>query len=80
MLGAAILDGDIVIVERTPEAENGWIVVALLDDEATVKRFYRDESPEGPVIRLQPENDALEPIILHDVTILGRVLAVHRYY
>jgi repressor LexA len=80
MINAAILDGDIVIVERTPEAENGQIVVALLDDEATVKRFYRDESPEGPLIRLQPENDSMEPILLHDVTILGRVLAVHRYY
>jgi repressor LexA len=80
MIGAAILDGDIVIVERTPEAGDGEIVVALLDGEATVKRFYQDESPEGPLIRLQPENDAMEPILLHEVTILGRVLAVHRYY
>jgi repressor LexA len=80
MIGAAILDGDIVVVERASEAEDGQIVVALLDGEATVKRFYKDESPEGPVMRLQPENDAMEPILLHEVTILGRVLAVHRYY
>jgi repressor LexA len=80
MVGAAILDGDVVIVERTGDAESGELVVALLDGEASVKRFYREDSPEGPLIRLQPENDAMEPVILHEATILGRVLAVHRYY
>jgi repressor LexA len=80
MIKAAILDGDIVIVEQTETADNGRIVVALVDDEATVKRFFREESHEGPVVRLQPENDNLKPIILNDVTILGRVIGVQRYY
>lgn len=76
MINAAILDGDIVVVEQTPSAENGWIVVAMVGDEATVKRFYK----ENGRFRLQPENDSMQPIIVDDVTILGRVLAVHRYY
>lgn len=76
MINAAILDGDTVIVERTPVAENGEIVVALTSDgEATVKRFYR----ENGHYRLQPENDAMEPIILDEVSVLGRVVAVMRY-
>lgn len=76
MINAAILDGDTVIVEQTPCAENGEIVVALTDDgEATVKRFYR----ENGHFRLQPENDSMEPIILSEVSVLGRVVAVLRY-
>lgn len=76
MINAAILDGDTVIVEQTPVAENGEIVVALTSDgEATVKRFYREDGH----FRLQPENDAMEPIILDEVSILGRVVAVMRY-
>lgn len=76
MLWAGILDGDIVVAEKTPVAENGEIVVALLDDSATVKRFYKEKGH----FRLQPENDAYEPIITDEVIILGRVVAVYRYY
>ena len=76
MINAAILDGDTVVVEQTPYAENGEIVVALtVDGEATVKRFYR----ENGHFRLQPENDSMEPIILDEVAILGKVVAVVRY-
>lgn len=76
MLNAGILDGDIVIVERTPVARNGEIVVALIGDEATVKTFYK----ENGHFRLQPENDAYEPIIVPEVVVLGKVVALHRYY
>lgn len=76
MLWAGILDGDIVIVERTPTARNGEMVVALVEDSATVKTFYK----ENGHFRLQPENDAFEPIIVDEVVILGRVIASYRYY
>ena len=76
MIGAGILDGDYVIAERTPTAENGEIVVGMIDDEATVKRFYR----ENGTLRLQPENPDYEPIISDESTILGKVIAVIRYY
>lgn len=76
MKNAGILPKDIVVVEQTPTASNGEIVVALLDDGATVKRFFDD----GDNIRLQPENDAFEPIISTDVKILGRVIGLMRYY
>lgn len=76
MINAAILDGDTVIVEQTPYADNGEIVVAMTEDgEATVKRFYK----ENGHFRLQPENDTMEPIILDEVSILGKVVAVIRY-
>lgn len=76
MINAAILDGDTVIVEQTPVAQNGEIVVAMTaEGEATVKRFYK----ENGRYRLQPENDAMPPIILKEVTILGRVISVIRY-
>ncbi len=76
MINAAILDGDTVIVEQTPVAENGEIVVAMTPEgEATVKRFFR----ENGRYRLQPENDEMEPIILDEVSVLGRVVAVLRY-
>ena len=79
MVNAGILDGDIVVVQRTQDARNGEIVVALVGDdesadEATVKTFYRD----GNRVRLQPENDALEPIFADFVQILGRVTGVFR--
>ena len=74
MQNAAILDGDLVVVERTPEAKNGDIVVALLEEEATVKRFFR----EADGFRLQPENDAYDPIFTRELVILGRVVAVFR--
>ncbi len=76
MLWAGILDGDIVVAEKTPSAANGEIVVAMIEDEATVKRFYK----ENGHFRLQPENDAFEPIITDEVIILGKVVAVYRYY
>lgn len=74
MINAGILDGDIVLVSRTPSAENGDIVVALIDDEATVKTFYK----ENGYIRLQPKNDSMEPIIVPDVKILGKVIFLMR--
>ena len=74
MVDAAILDGDLVVVKPSPDAKNGEIVVAMLDGEATVKRFYREPSR----IRLQPENRSMTPIYADDVTIVGRVEAVIR--
>lgn len=76
MINAAILDGDIVVVEQVPTAKNGDIVVALIGDEATVKRFYK----ENGHFRLQPENDSYEPIIVDEVAILGKVYMVIRNY
>ena len=76
MINAGILDGDIVVVRRTPTAENGDIVVALVEDEATVKRFYKEKGH----FRLQPENDEMEPIIVDSVSILGRVISLIREY
>lgn len=76
MVNAGILDGDYVLVEQTPSAENGDKVVALIEDGATVKTFYREEG----IIRLQPENDFMDPIIVQDITILGRVIGVMRFF
>ena len=74
MVDAAILDGDLILVRPQRSAENGEIVVAMLDGEATVKRFYR----ESGRVRLQPENRAMAPIYASDVEIVGRVEAVVR--
>jgi repressor LexA len=79
MINAGILDGDIVVVRRQEDARNGEIVAALMGDdesanEATVKRFYRD----GTRVRLQPENDALDPMFPDYVQILGKVVGVFR--
>ena len=74
MIGAGILDGDFVVVRQQDTATNGDVVVALLDDEATVKRFFR----ESDRVRLQPENPTMEPIYSRDVKILGRVIALFR--
>ena len=76
MIDAGILDGDLVIAEKTCYAENGEIVVALVDDEATVKTFFR----ENGHYRLQPENETMEPIIVNEVDILGKVVAIQRSY
>lgn len=76
MIKVGILDGDVIIVRKTTTAQNGEIVVALLEDEATVKRFYKEKGG----YRLQPENDAMEPIYTESVTILGRVTALMREY
>jgi repressor LexA len=79
MINAGILEGDLLVVQRAQDARNGDIVVALAGDdesadEATVKRFFRD----GARVRLQPENDALEPIYADHVQILGKVVGVFR--
>lgn len=74
MVEAGILDGDFVVVREQPNAVNGEIVVAQIDDEATVKRYFR----ETDRIRLQPENASMEPIYARDVRILGKVVAVFR--
>lgn len=75
MINSGILDGDLVIVKQQTTANNGDIVIALTDDdEATCKRFYR----EAAHIRLQPENDRLNPIILSNVKILGKVISLFR--
>ncbi|KUO76580.1 MAG: LexA family transcriptional regulator [Desulfosporosinus sp. BRH_c37] len=74
MIGAGILDGDFIIVRQQNEARNGEIVVALIGDEATVKRFYKERT----LIRLQPENPSMEPIYSQDVSILGKVVGVFR--
>ena len=74
MKDAGILEGDHVVVRRADSAANGEIVVALVDDEATVKRFFKEDDH----VRLQPENDALEPILVTDVEVLGRVVGVCR--
>ena len=69
MINAGILDGDMVLVEETSTASNGDMVVALVEDGATVKTFYREEG----IYRLQPENDFMDPIIVKEVSILGKV-------
>ena len=74
MVNAGILDGDQIIVEQTPSAQNGDIVVALLEDSATVKRFYREDGH----YRLQPENDYMDPIIVDHVDIQGKVIGLFR--
>lgn len=74
MIEAGINDGDYVVVKEQPVADNGDIVVALIDDGATVKRFYR----ESDHIRLQPENSTMDPIITRDCSIAGKVVAVFR--
>ncbi len=76
MINAGIMDGDYVVIKKQQEANNGDIVVAMIDDEATVKRFYR----ENGHIRLQPENPSMQPIICKQVTILGKVVSLYRIY
>jgi repressor LexA len=74
MKNAGILDGDLVVVRQQETARDGEIVVALVEDEATVKRFFR----EGDHIRLQPENETMQPILVRDVSVLGRVVGLMR--
>ena len=76
MIDVGIRDGDMVVVRRQQTADNGEIVVAMIDGEATVKRFFR----ENGHFRLQPENETMEPIIVDDVIILGKVTALLRQY
>ncbi len=76
MINAGLFDGDMAIIKKQDYADNGDIVVALLDDEATIKRFFR----EGAYVRLQPENPALTAIIVDSVAILGKVImAIHKF-
>jgi repressor LexA len=74
MQDAGILEGDYVVVSAADDADNGEIVVALLEDEATVKRFYREKDR----VRLQPANKAYKPIRTRDASVLGRVIGVYR--
>ena len=75
MINAGILDGDLVIVKRQEIANNGDVIIAMTeDDEATCKRFFKEDTH----IRLQPENDELDPIILPDIKILGKVISLYR--
>lgn len=76
MINAGILDGDNILVKRQNTAKNGDMVVALVEDSATVKTFYK----ENGHIRLQPENDYMDPIILTDVEIIGKVFGVFRFF
>lgn len=76
MINIGIMNGDNVIVESTNSVRNGDVVVALIEDSATVKTFYK----ENGYIRLQPENDEMEPIIVNDCVILGKVYGVYRFY
>ena len=76
MINIGVLDGDYVLVQEEHTAHNGDMVVALIEDGATVKTFYKEEG----VIRLQPENDYMDPIIVKDVSILGKVIGVFRFF
>jgi repressor LexA len=76
MIDEGILDGDLVLVRQQQDANNGDIIIALLDDSATVKTFYRD----GEFIRLDPANKAFEPIRTRECNVLGKVIGLYRRY
>ena len=76
MINAGIFDGDNILVEKCDNVHNGDIVVALIDDSATVKTFYKEDGH----IRLQPENDTMDPIIVPDCKIVGKVFGVFRFW
>ena len=76
MIKAGILDGDLAIIERTQTASNGEKIVALIENEATLKTFYREDNH----IRLQPENDEMAPIIVDNCSILGKLIGIYRTY
>ena len=76
MIEAGIMDGDIVVVKKQPSVQNGEIVVALVDDSATVKAFYKEKGH----FRLQPRNSSMQPIIVDECTIIGKVVSVMRFY
>lgn len=76
MINAGILDGDYVVVRKQNTAYNGDIVIAMIEDEATCKRYYK----ENGCFRLQPENPTMEPIIVPDLTILGKVVSLYRIF
>lgn len=74
MINAGILSGDFLVIRSQPDANNGEIVVAMVEDDATVKRFYKEDGR----FRLQPENDTMEPIYTQEVTVLGKVVSMYR--
>lgn len=76
MINRGIRDGDLAIIEKAESARNGEIVVALIENEATIKTFYKEEDH----IRLQPENDTMSPIIVDDCSILGKLVGLYRQY
>jgi repressor LexA len=76
MIEAGIYDGDLAIIEKTNSVENGTIVVALIDDEATIKRFFKEKDH----IRLQPENSSMKPIIVKECQIIGELVGLYRQY
>lgn len=76
MINAGINNGDLAIIEKTQYASNGDIVVALIDDSSTIKRFFKENNH----IRLQPENDAMLPMIVDDCKILGKLVGIFRAY
>ena len=76
MINAGIFSGDLILIEQSTNVKNGDIIVALIDDSATVKTFYKEKDH----IRLQPENDSMEPIIVDDCTVLGKVIGVFRFF
>lgn len=76
MINAGIFDGDLILVEQCPTAENGEIVVALIEDSVTVKRFFKEKDH----FRLQPENDTMSPIIVDELSIIGKVIGLFRTF
>jgi repressor LexA len=76
MINAGIFDGDKILVQKQNTASNGEIVVALIDDSVTVKTFYKEKG----YYRLQPENDTMEPILVPEVNILGKVIGLFRIF
>jgi repressor LexA len=76
MIDAGILDGDLAIIEKTNTAQNGEIVVALIDNEATIKRFFKEDG----YYRLQPENPTMKPIIVNECSVIGKLAGIYRKY
>ncbi len=76
MINIGLFDGDLAIIEKSDTASNGDIVVALIDNEATIKRFFK----ENGHYRLQPENDTMDPIIVDECSILGKLVGLYRKY
>lgn len=76
MIEAGIFDGDLAIIEQSDSADNGDIIVALIDNEATLKRFFKEDN----YIRLQPENKTMNPIIVDDCKVLGKLIGLYRQY
>lgn len=76
MINAGIYDNDLILVRKQSSANNRDIIVALLDDSVTVKRFFKEDN----YVRLQPENDAMEPILVNDINVVGKVIGLFRHF